>query len=111
MDNERCLVNLLEELLEEYRRHHRNMLAQYERLSFQLDTLVENGGYSDVSVHCHSSSSDNVSTFTRHFCAAIYCGFYLCLCFCDILCLPASGGEVFHPLASGLFVTHTCLLH
>lgn len=60
MEDEYCLSNLLEELLREYRQHHRQLVAGQQRLSFELNTLLESSEYGDIDVHC-SPSSDSVS--------------------------------------------------
>ena len=60
MENDYCLSNLLEELLVEYRIHHRNRIAEYQRLNFELNTLLESKDYSVVDVYC-SPSQDSVS--------------------------------------------------
>ena len=56
VENEHCLSDLLEELLVEYRVHHRNKLASVERLSSELTKLSECNQYSGVNVHCNFSS-------------------------------------------------------
>lgn len=61
LDRPNCLSQLLEELLMEYRLHHRTILAQFHRLYFELDTLVQNNAYTSVDVHC--SRSPNESSF------------------------------------------------
>jgi len=54
--DECCLSNLLDELLAEYKLHHRQMVAAQRRLSFELNTLLESSEYCDVDVYCSSSS-------------------------------------------------------
>lgn len=55
-----CLCNLLEELLEEYRLHHRRIVAGLQRLSFELNTLLESKDYGSLDVYC-STPTDGVS--------------------------------------------------
>lgn len=50
--NPNCLSNLLQELLSEYRSHHRALACQYQRLNFELQTLLDSGQFQDVDVHC-----------------------------------------------------------
>ena len=59
MKNRKGLSSLLEELLLEYQLHHKTILAQFQRLYFELNTLQQSGIYSTVDVHC--SRADNVS--------------------------------------------------
>lgn len=42
----------------EYRLHHRTILAQFHRLYFELDTLVQNNAYTSVDVHCSRSPNE-----------------------------------------------------
>ena len=53
--NSQSLSLLLEELLEEYRLHHRNIVSQFPRLSFELEALLHHKRYSNVDVHCTRS--------------------------------------------------------
>ena len=57
--NPHCLGNLLEELLTEYRCHHRLLVDQQQRLKFELSTLEGADCFSSVDVHC-SKTPDNV---------------------------------------------------
>ena len=59
-EDENSLSNLIQELLSEYRTHHRRLVAAQERLSFELNTLLESSEYGDIDVHC-SPASDGVS--------------------------------------------------
>lgn len=54
------LSNLLQELLTEYRAHHRALACQYQRLNFELQTLLDHGQFKDVDVHC-TRRTDSVS--------------------------------------------------
>lgn len=101
MDNERCLSDLLDELMAEYRLHHRSQLAQYERLTFELNTLLESSGYSDVDVFCNSSSTDSVSVTTIWGCGYVVKN-TLSVAILLYILISASSGEVFHPIAAGL---------
>lgn len=60
-ENEQCLVNLLNELLQQYRLHHRELVARNERLSFELNTLLESSEYPKVDVYC-SPAQDSVGS-------------------------------------------------
>ena len=46
------LSNLLQELLSEYRSHHRALACQYQRLNFEMQTLLDSGQFQDIDVHC-----------------------------------------------------------
>ena len=50
--NTDCLSQLLVGLLVQYREHHKALLSQYQRLHFELQSLLQSGEYSDVNVHC-----------------------------------------------------------
>lgn len=54
------LSNMLQELLAEYRSHHRALACQYQRLNFELQTLLDHGQFKDVDVHC-IRKTDSVS--------------------------------------------------
>ena len=58
--NPSCLSNLLQELLSEYRSHHRALACQYQRLNFEMQTLLDSGQFQDVDVHC-TRRTDSVS--------------------------------------------------
>ena len=104
MEDEYCLSNLLEELLGEYKQHHRQLVAGQQRLSFELNTLLESSEYGDIDVHC-SPSSDSVSVGLEGVCG---------LCVYQILSLYTAWhqlrDQVLHFSLPGLFC-HPCLLH
>lgn len=43
----------------EYRVHHRTKVSEQQRLSFELNTLLESGDYGNVDVYCSTSSDNN----------------------------------------------------
>lgn len=57
--NPRLLSTLLEELLAEYKVHHRAIASQQQRLNFELSTLLDSSSFFNVDVHC-TKSTDNV---------------------------------------------------
>lgn len=50
--NPSCLSDLLQELISEYKSHHRALACQYQRLNFEMQTLLDSGQFQDVDVHC-----------------------------------------------------------
>lgn len=61
----------------EYRVHHRTKVSEQQRLSFELNTLLESGDYGNVDVYCSPSSDNNVSV-------CIYK--VMCTCWCVYVC-------------------------
>ncbi|XP_019856252.1 PREDICTED: BRCA1-A complex subunit BRE-like [Amphimedon queenslandica] len=61
------LSHLLEELLEEYRRHHKSLISSHQRLNFEYNTLKEsNMSLSQIDIHCQpptTKQSEPVTTF------------------------------------------------
>ncbi len=57
--NSCSLCSLLEELLSEYKSHHRLIVEQQQRLKFELSTLEGGDCFSNVDVHC-TKPSDKV---------------------------------------------------
>lgn len=53
---------LLQELLFEYRSHHRALACQHQRLNFEMQALLEQGQFEHIDVHC-SRKSESVSRF------------------------------------------------
>lgn len=65
--NHKCLSTLMEELLLEYKHHHRTVLSQFERLDFELTTLLQKEEYSQTNVHCLPSSDKSLEPMVRFY--------------------------------------------
>ena len=61
-----CLSRLVEELLAEYRQHHRLILSPHQRLLFELNTLLEHNQQYNVDVHCTLASNVHVCQHTQY---------------------------------------------
>ncbi len=66
------LCSLLEELLSEYKSHHRLIVEQQQRLKFELSTLEGGDCFSNVDVHC-TKPSDKVRGYCYYYYYPIYC--------------------------------------
>lgn len=69
--NPSCLSDLLQELLSEYKSHHRALACQYQRLNFEMQTLLDSGQFKDVDVHC-TRRTDSVGSANSTFNLCVY---------------------------------------